>query len=144
MRVDATMLPSGKRVKNKKFEKGKNTISRGNFTITTDKDLSPEGKAMVVRQVTMMFNMLDQSIINKELLSDLNTLYDDNPLDIDGSILIRMSNKAKGLLRASQIATGDENNITVAIYGKKGALKWEQENPNYLYFLKDDEINRDK
>ena len=70
MRVDATMLPSGKRVKNKKFEKGKNTISRGNFTITTDKDLSPEGKAMVVRQVTMMFNMLDQSIINKELLSD--------------------------------------------------------------------------
>ena len=34
----------------------------------------------------------------KELLSDLNTLYDDNPLDIDGSILIRMSNKVKGLL----------------------------------------------
>ena len=31
----------------------------------------------------------------KELLSDLNTLYDDNPLDIDGSILIRMSNKVK-------------------------------------------------
>jgi predicted dehydrogenase len=78
----------------------------------------------------------------KELLSDLNTLYDDNPLDIDGSILIRMSDKVKGLLRASQIATGDENNITVAIYGRKGALKWEQENPNYLYFLKDDEPRR--
>ena len=55
-----------------------------------------------------------------ELLSDLNTLYEDNPLDIDGSILIRMDNKVKGLLRASQIATGDENNITVAIYGRKG------------------------
>ena len=78
----------------------------------------------------------------KELLSDLNTLYDDNPLDIDGSILIRMSSKVKGLLRASQIATGDENNITVAIYGRKGALKWEQENPNYLYLLKDDEPRR--
>ena len=78
----------------------------------------------------------------KELLSDLNTLYDDNPLDIDGSILIRMSDKVKGLLRASQIATGDENNITVAIYGRKGALKCEQENPNYLYFLKDDEPRR--
>ena len=74
MRVDATMLPSGKRVKNKKFEKGKNTISRGNFTITTDKDLSPEGKAMVVRQVTMMFNMLDQSIINKESKKIVNNI----------------------------------------------------------------------
>ena len=93
---------------------------------------------------THIFNMVEYvtGMEVKELLSDLNTLYDDNPLDIDGSILIRMSDKVKGLLRASQIATGDENNITVAIYGKKGALKWEQENPNYLYFLKDDEPRR--
>ena len=93
---------------------------------------------------THIFNMVEYvtGMEVKELLSDLNTLYDDNPLDIDGSILIRMSNKVKGLLRASQIATGDENNITVAIYGRKGALKWEQENPNYLYFLKDDEPRR--
>ena len=93
---------------------------------------------------THIFNMVEYvtGMEVKELLSDLNTLYDDNPLDIDGSILIRMSNKVKGLLRASQIATGDENNITVAIYGRNGALKWEQENPNYLYFLKDDEPRR--
>ena len=69
-----------------------------------------------------------------ELLSDLNTLYDDNPLDIDGTILIRFSGTTKGVLRASQIATGEENNLSVAIYGREGALKWEQENPNYLYF----------
>ena len=93
---------------------------------------------------THIFNMVEYvtGMEVKELLSDLNTLYDDNPLDIDGSILIRMSDKVKGLLRASQIATGDENNITVAIYGRNGALKWEQENPNYLYFLKDDEPRR--
>jgi predicted dehydrogenase len=30
----------------------------------------------------------------------------------------------------------------VAIYGREGALKWEQENPNYLYHLKDDEPRR--
>ena len=73
---------------------------------------------------THIFNMVEYvtGMEVKELLSDLNTLYDDNPLDIDGSILIRMSNKVKGLLRASQIASGDENNITVAIYGRKGAL----------------------
>ena len=93
---------------------------------------------------THIFNMVEYvtGLEVSELLSDLNTLYDDNPLDIDGSILIRMDNKVKGLLRASQIATGDENNITVAIYGREGALKWEQENPNYLYHLKDDEPRR--
>ncbi|MCH1609377.1 MAG: Gfo/Idh/MocA family oxidoreductase [Flavobacteriaceae bacterium] len=93
---------------------------------------------------THIFNMVEYVTGSEvsELLSDLNTLYEDNPLDIDGSVLIRMDNKAKGILRASQIATGDENNITVAIFGRNGALKWEQENPNYLYLLKDDEPRR--
>ena len=93
---------------------------------------------------THIFNMVEYvtGLEVSELLSDLNTLYEDNPLDIDGSVLIRMDNKAKGILRASQIATGDENNITVAIFGRNGALKWEQENPNYLYLLKDDEPRR--
>ena len=35
---------------------------------------------------------------------------------------------------SSQIATAEENNFTVAIYGTKGHLKWAQENPNYLYY----------
>ena len=68
----------------------------------------------------------------KYVLSDLNMLYDDNELDLDGTILIRFSEKVKGVIRASQIATGEENGLTVAIYGKKGAFKWEQENPNIL------------
>jgi len=74
-----------------------------------------------------------------ELLSDLNYVYDDNTMDVDGTILIRFSNKIKGVIRASQIATGEENNFTVAIYGKKGGLKWEQQNPNYLYHLTETE-----
>jgi len=43
----------------------------------------------------------------------------------------------KGVIRASQIATGEENNFTVQIYGDKAGLRWEQENPNYLYLLED-------
>ena len=70
-----------------------------------------------------------------ELLSDLNYVYDDNIMDVDGTILISFSDNIKGVIRASQIATGEENNFTVAIYGKKGGLKWEQQNPNYLYHL---------
>ena len=78
----------------------------------------------------------------KSVLADLNNLYEDNTLDIDGTILVRFSDTFKGVLRASQIATGEENNLTVAIYGTKGAYKWEQENPNFLYHLKDDEPRR--
>ena len=74
----------------------------------------------------------------KSILSDLNMLYDDNSLDLDGTVLIRFSKTVKGVIRASQIATGEENGLTVAIYGKKGAFKWEQENPNILYHIRDD------
>ncbi len=86
------------------------------------------------------FNMLEYTSglkINK-VLSDLDTMYDDNPLDVDGTVLLRLDNQVKGNIRASQIATGEENNIQIAIYGEKGALKWGQENPNYLYYLTDD------
>lgn len=69
------------------------------------------------------------------ILADLNYLYQDNQMDIDGTVLIRLADKAKGVIRVSQIATGEENNFTVAIYGKKGGLKWEQMNPNYLQLL---------
>jgi len=73
----------------------------------------------------------------QSVLADLNELYDDNQMDIDGTVLLRFKKPVKGVLRASQIATGEENNFTVAIYGDKAGLKWEQENPNYLYLLKD-------
>ena len=90
---------------------------------------------------THAFDMLEYvtNMKVKELLSDLNYVYDDNKMDVDGTILIRFSDKIKGVIRASQIATGEENNFTVAIYGKKGGLKWEQQNPNYLYHLSENE-----
>ena len=80
---------------------------------------------------THAFDMLEYvtGMEVQELLSDLNYVYDDNPMDVDGTILIRFSDKIKGVIRASQIATGEENCFTVAIYGRKGGLKWQQENP---------------
>jgi predicted dehydrogenase len=71
------------------------------------------------------------------VLADLNYVYDDNKMDVDGTILIRCNNNVKGVIRSSQIATGEENNFTVKIYGEKAGLKWEQENPNYLYLLEE-------
>ena len=72
------------------------------------------------------------------VLADLNYLYEDNALDIDGTILLRFSENVKGVVRASQIATGEENGLQVKIYGTKGGFNWEQENPNYLYVLSND------
>lgn len=71
------------------------------------------------------------------ILADLNHLYKDNQMDIDGTVLLRFGAFSKGVLRVSQIATGEENNFSVAVYGTKCALKWEQENPNYLYLLEE-------
>ncbi len=59
-------------------------------------------------------------------------------MDIDGTVLVRLDDNTKGVIRASQIATGEENSLSVKIYGDKGGLKWEQENPNYLYHLTDE------
>ncbi|MFL2639403.1 MAG: Gfo/Idh/MocA family protein [Flavobacteriaceae bacterium] len=89
---------------------------------------------------THAFNMVElvTGMKVQSVLADLNTLYDDNQMDIDANILIRFSTNAKGTIRSSQIATGEENNLRIHVYGQKGALKWEQENPNYLYHLKDD------
>ena len=89
---------------------------------------------------THAFNMVElvTGMKVKKVLADLNTLYKDNPMDIDANILIRFSTNMKGTIRSSQIATGEENNLRISVYGEKGALKWEQENPNYLYHLSDD------
>ncbi len=88
---------------------------------------------------THAFDMIEyvSGLRVQKVLADLNYLYDDNRMDIDGTVLIRCENNVKGVLRASQIATGEENNFTVQIYGKKAGLKWAQENPNYLYLLED-------
>lgn len=73
----------------------------------------------------------------ESVLADLNYLYEDNRMDIDGTVLIHCENQVKGVIRTSQIATGEENNFTVQVYGQKAGLKWAQENPNYLYLLED-------
>jgi predicted dehydrogenase len=75
----------------------------------------------------------------KEVLSDLNPVKDGIKLDLDGTVLVRFSKRLKGVIRASQVCGGEENNLTIAIYGSKASLKWSQEDPNFLYMLSDSE-----
>ncbi len=86
---------------------------------------------------THAFNMVEYTTGMRidALLADLNYLYEDNQMDIDGNVFLRMQGGVKGILRASQIATGEENGLSIAIYGNKKGLKWEQESPNVLKVL---------
>jgi len=70
----------------------------------------------------------------ESVAADLTTFVQGRQLDDDASIMIRMTENVKGNLSISQIATGQENNFTISIYGEKGALHWAQENPNYARF----------
>ncbi len=68
----------------------------------------------------------------EEIAADLNTFIPGRPLDDDGSMLVRYEGGARGLLFASQISTGDENNLNVRIYGTEASIEWHQEHPNEL------------
>ncbi len=87
------------------------------------------------------FNLIEYTtgLEVKEVLSDLNQVKEGIKLDLDGTVLIRFSKKLKGVIRASQVCGGEENNLTIAVYGSKASFKWSQENPNYLYMLSDSE-----
>ena len=68
----------------------------------------------------------------EELAAELSTFIPGRPLDDDGNILVRYKGGAKGVLYASQISTGDENNLNIRVYGTKASLEWHQEHPNEL------------
>ena len=68
----------------------------------------------------------------EELAADLSAFGEGRTLDDDGNILLRFDNGAKGVMTFSQIATGEENNLGVKVYGTKGSIEWYQENPNEL------------
>lgn len=67
-----------------------------------------------------------------EMCADLSTFVEGRLLDDDGNILLHFDNGAKGILHASQISAGEENNLNIRVYGEKGGLEWRQMEPNTL------------
>jgi predicted dehydrogenase len=55
-------------------------------------------------------------------------------VDDDARVTLQFEGGARGHIWASQVAIGNENNLTLAVYGTKGSLRWAQENPNVLWF----------
>lgn len=68
----------------------------------------------------------------KELAADLTTFVEGRALDDDASILLRFHGGAKGLIFCSQICMGEENNLSLRVYGDLGSLEWHQQEPNTL------------
>jgi len=68
-----------------------------------------------------------------EICADLTTFVKGRRLDDNGNCLLRFNNGARGILHASQISVGEENNLAIWIYGEKEGLEWHSEHPNYLY-----------
>ncbi len=69
-----------------------------------------------------------------ELAADLTAFVPGRRLDDDGNVLLRFEGGAKGVLTASQIAAGEENNLAIKVWGSEGGLEWHQNAPNSLLF----------
>jgi len=67
-----------------------------------------------------------------KMCADLNILVEGRALDDDGNVLLRFNDKVPGVLMASQVAAGEENNLKIRIYGEKGGIEWTQQEPNTL------------
>src|SRR5215207_6713419 len=69
----------------------------------------------------------------ENLAADITAFVKGRKLDDDGNVLLRFKGGAKGILHASQISVGEENNLNIRIYGEKGGLEWHQREPNTMY-----------
>lgn len=68
----------------------------------------------------------------ESICADLTTFVPGRQLDDDGNLLLRFKGGARGVLIASQIEVGCENDLRLRVFGSTGTLDWRQEDPNYL------------
>jgi len=70
----------------------------------------------------------------QEVAAEVTTFVPGRRLDDNVQMLLRFPKGVKGMLWASQVAAGNENNLRLRVYGEKAGLEWQQENPNELIF----------
>jgi predicted dehydrogenase len=83
---------------------------------------------------THAFNMAEYVTAQKvvKICSNLNIVVEGRMLDDDGAAFLQFDNGATGVLMATQIAAGAENNIKIRVFGEKGGLEWQQEDCNSM------------
>jgi predicted dehydrogenase len=83
---------------------------------------------------THIFNLMEyvSGLLVTQLCADVRTVVSNRKLDDDGAALLRFNNGASGVLMATQVAAGEENRVSLRIYGEKGGLEWHQQDANTL------------
>ena len=98
-------------------------------------DPSRSGKAGAMGDIgTHAFNLAEYitELQVSRICADINIVVKGRKLDDDGGVLLKFNNGASGVLMASQIMAGEENNLTIQVYGEKGGLEWKHSDPNSL------------
>jgi predicted dehydrogenase len=67
-----------------------------------------------------------------KMCADINIVVEGRKLDDDGAVLLKFDNGSSGVLMASQIMAGEENDLTIKVYGETAGLEWKQSDPNTL------------
>jgi predicted dehydrogenase len=83
---------------------------------------------------THAFNLVEYvtGLRVSKICADISIKVSGRPIDDNGAVLLRMENGASGVLMASQVDTGAENNLKIKVYGDKAGVEWEQELHNSL------------
>lgn len=76
------------------------------------------------------------------ICADLTTFVEGRRLDDDANLLLRFVGGARGVLVASQVEVGQENDLRIRVWGTKGGLEWRQEEPDSLWHRPDGEPAR--
>ncbi|MGN7785701.1 Gfo/Idh/MocA family protein [Niabella sp. 22666] len=107
----------------------------GNKQAAWRTDPSKSGKAGCMGDIGTHAAHLAEYISGQKIVklcADLNIVVPGRLLDDDGAMLLKFDKGASGVLVATQVAAGEENNLKIRIYGEKGGLEWNQQEPNTL------------
>jgi len=75
-------------------------------------------------------------MVPNELSAELSSFVSGRQVDDNAFIRLRYQNGARGTIWSSQVAVGCEKGLKLRVYGDKGGLEWNQENPNQMTFAR--------
>ena len=64
--------------------------------------------------------------------AELTAFVEGRQLDDDASMLLRLAGGARGTLVCSQVCCGEENGLSLRLWGSEAGLEWHQQEPNTL------------
>jgi predicted dehydrogenase len=69
-----------------------------------------------------------------EVAAELSQIVEGRAIKDNANLLLRFSNGARGTLWASMAAVGNEHGLRIRVYGDRGSLAWNHEDPHHLRY----------